>query len=60
VFQKKWLYGLGIDPKYNEIFVSDAKDFNSNSDVYRFDFSGQLLGKFTSGKITSDFYFYYN
>ncbi len=53
-------YGLGIDPKYNEIFVSDAKDFNSNSDVYRFDFSGQLLGKFTSGKITSDFYFYYN
>ncbi|MFZ4797585.1 MAG: YncE family protein [Bacteroidia bacterium] len=53
-------YGLGIDPKYNEIFVSDAKDFNSNSEVYRYDFSGQLLGKFASGKITSDFYFYYN
>lgn len=53
-------YGLAIDPKYNEIMVSDAKDFNSNSDVYRYDFNGQLLGKFTSGKITSDFYFYYN
>lgn len=53
-------YGLGIDPKYNEIFVSDAKDFNSNSDVYRYSFNGQLLGKFASGKITGDFYFYYN
>lgn len=58
--QNRIYYGLAIDPKYNEIMVSDAKDFNSNSDVYRYDFNGQLLGKFTGGKITSDFYFYYN
>lgn len=58
--QQRIFYGLAIDPKNNEIFVSDAKDFNSNSDVYRYDFNGQLLGKFTGGKITSDFYFYYN
>jgi len=57
--ENRLFYGLGIDPKYNEIFVSDAKDFNANSDVYRYSFSGQLLGKFTSGKITGDFYFYY-
>lgn len=58
--QQRIFYGLAIDPKYHEIMVSDAKDFNSNSDVYRYDFNGQLLGKFTGGKITSDFYFYYN
>ena len=58
--ESRLFYGLGIDPNYNEIFVSDAKDFNANSDVYRYSFSGQLLGKFTSGKITGDFYFYYN
>ncbi len=58
--QQRIFYGLAIDPKYHEIMVSDAKDFNSNSDVYRYDFNGQLLGKFTAGKITSDFYFYYN
>jgi hypothetical protein len=58
--ENRLFYGLGIDPKYNEIYVSDTKDFNANSDVYRYDFSGKLLGKFTSGKITGDFYFYYN
>lgn len=57
--ENRLFYGLGIDPKYNEIFVSDAKDFNANSDVYRYSFNGLLLGKFTSGKITGDFYFYY-
>ena len=58
--ENRLFYGLGIDPKYNEIYVSDTKDFNANSDVYRYDFSGKLLGKFISGKITGDFYFYYN
>jgi DNA-binding beta-propeller fold protein YncE len=58
--ENRIFYGLGIDSKYNEIYVSDAKDFNSSSDVYRYDFSGQLLGKFVSGKITGDFYFYYH
>lgn len=58
--QKRIFYGLAVDPIYNELLMSDAKDFNSNSDVYRYDFNGQLLGKFTGGKITSDFYFYYN
>jgi DNA-binding beta-propeller fold protein YncE len=58
--ENRLFYGLGIDPNFNEIYVSDAKDFNANSDVYRYSFSGQLLGKFTSGKITGDFYFYYN
>jgi hypothetical protein len=57
---KRLFYGLGVDYKYNEIFVSDAKDFNSNSDIYRYDFTGNLLGKITGGKITGDFYFYHN
>jgi len=55
---KKLFYGLGIDPFKNEIYVSDVKDFNSISDVYRYNFNGQLLGKFSAGKITSDFYFF--
>lgn len=53
-------YGLGIDPKYNEIFVSDAHDINAKNDVYRYDFNGNLLGKFTAGYFTNGFYFYYN
>jgi len=56
--EKKLFYGLGIDPFKNEIYVSDVKDFNSISDVYRYNFNGQLLGKFSAGKITSDFYFF--
>jgi len=56
--QNRLFYGLSIDPKYNELFISDVKDFNSKSEVFRYDFNGNILGKFTSGKITSDFFFY--
>ncbi len=55
----KSFYGLNIDLKFKEIWVSDVKDFNSNSDVFQYDFSGNLRGSFTAGKITGDFYFSY-
>lgn len=50
-------YGLSVDPKTNEIFASNVKDFNSTSDINRYDTNGNLLGRITGGKITSDFYF---
>lgn len=56
--EKKVFYGLGLDPKTNEIYVSDVKDFNSKSDIYRYNTNGQLLGKFEAGKNTNDFYFF--
>lgn len=58
--EKLIFYGLGIDPKNNEIFVSDYSNFNSKNDTYRYDFSGNLLGKFKTGYFTNGFYFYYN
>ncbi|MES2655699.1 MAG: DUF5074 domain-containing protein [Bacteroidota bacterium] len=53
-------YGFNIDNKRNQIWVSDVKDFNTTSDIYRYDFNGSLVEKLNGGKITSDFYFYAN
>lgn len=58
--ENRVFYGLGIDPKYDEIFVSDYHDSNAKNEVYRYDFNGNLLGKFMSGYFTNGFYFYYN
>lgn len=51
-------YGFNIDNKRRQLWVSDVKDFNTTSDIYRYDLNGSLLEKITGGKITSDFYFY--
>ncbi|MES2558295.1 MAG: DUF5074 domain-containing protein [Bacteroidota bacterium] len=52
-------YGLGVDPKTNELYVSDVKDFVQQSVVYRYRSSGSLIGDFKAGLITGGFYFYY-
>lgn len=54
----RMFYALEIEPQENEIWVSDVKDFNSNSNVHRYDKNGYFLGVFTSGKITGSFYFF--
>ncbi len=51
-------YGFNIDNKRSQLWVSDVKDFNTTSDIYRYDLNGSLLEKLSGGKITSDFYFY--
>ncbi|MCU0442810.1 MAG: hypothetical protein MUE96_10465 [Bacteroidia bacterium] len=55
----KTFYGLGVNPKTEEIYVSNAKDYVQRSTVIRYDAVGNYLGDFNAGLITSDFYFYY-
>lgn len=52
-------YGLGVDPKTNEVYVSDAKDFVQQSVINRYRSNGTFVGDFKAGLITGGFYFYY-
>jgi hypothetical protein len=52
-------YGLGVDPRTNELYISDAKDFVQRSNISRYNSSGIAVGDFTAGLITGDFFFYY-
>lgn len=50
-------YGLGIDPKNNDIYVSDAIDYVQNGMVFRYSASGSLIHQFTAGIIPGSFWF---
>lgn len=50
-------YSLGIDPVRNEIYVSDALDYNQNGKVYRYSYSGKLISSFDVGIIPGCFGF---
>lgn len=50
-------YGLGVDPQ-NHIWVSDAKDFVQNGEVFRYSSEGVLISSFEAGIIPSGFIFY--
>lgn len=52
-------YGLGIDPRTDELYISDAKDFVQRSNISRYRSSGVLAGDFSGGIITGGFCFYY-
>jgi YVTN family beta-propeller protein len=52
-------YGLGVDPRTDELYVSDAKDFVQRSNITRFNSSGIPVGDFTADLITGGFFFYY-
>lgn len=46
------LYGLGIHPLNGTIFVSDAKDYIQNGEVYQYDqVTGKVLNSFPAGRI---------
>lgn len=56
----KNFYGLCLDNKYNELYVSDVLDYVQKSKCYRYNANtGQLSGLFSTGIITGDFYFNY-
>jgi len=55
--QSKLLYGLGIDPRNGNIYVSDALDYQQSGIIIRFSSSGKLLDTFKSGIIPGRFCF---
>ena len=50
-------YGLGINPKNGDVYVSDAKDFTQNSTVHVYDKLGSFKTTFNSGVNTGYFVF---
>lgn len=57
ISEKSNFYGLGVDPKSGEIYVSDAIDFVQKGIVFRYSSSGELKNSFKVGIIPGDFYF---
>lgn len=46
-------YGLIIDEKSNEIYVSDVKDYVENSIIYRLNINGEVQDQFEAGVISN-------
>ncbi len=53
------LYGLGIAPDNNQIFVSDAKDYIQQGEIYQYSAQGTYIERYTVGLNPSSFTFYY-
>ncbi|MBN8578033.1 MAG: SMP-30/gluconolactonase/LRE family protein [Cytophagales bacterium] len=51
------LYGIGVDPQTDEIYLADAKGFAANGTIYRYTATGTLVDEFTSGKGPNGFVF---
>ncbi len=52
------LYGLGVDPYNNDVYVSDAIDFNQQGRIMRYTAAGTLEDAFDARNIPSGFLFY--
>lgn len=52
------LYGLGIGPGAENIWLGDAGDYKSRQMIYRYDRDGNLLDSVLAGVAPSGFYFY--
>lgn len=55
----KIFYGLGVDPKSSDIYVSDAIDYKQNGQIERYSTDGVLIDQFKVGVLPSSFCFYY-
>ena len=53
----KLFYGLGIDPRNSEIYVSDAIDYTQKGVVYRYSPKGDLIHQFQTDLIPGFFCF---
>lgn len=53
----QYFYGIGIDPKTNNIYLSDPNGFIQKGDVYIFDQNGTGLQQFETELGPSSFYF---
>lgn len=56
--QGKSFYGLGIDPRSNRVFVSDAVDYIQKGKIYVYTSTGVLVSQFSAGVIPNGFCFY--
>lgn len=50
-------YGLGVQPRDGNIYVSDAIDYLQRSDVYRYDAKGNEVARFKAGINANGFVF---
>jgi len=57
IISERNLYGLGIDPQNDEVYVADAVAFQGNGKVYTFDFSGEKINEYSVGRGPRDFVF---
>ncbi len=51
------LYGLGINPANDDIYLSDALDYVQPSNIYRYDKNAVLIQSFSAGIISGNFAF---
>ena len=57
IIAERNLYGLGVDPVHDEVYISDAVYFQGNGMVYTYDFSGNKLDEYGVGRGPRDFVF---
>ena len=50
-------YGLDINPINEDVYISDAIDYNQNGVIFRYSSEGTLLDQFTAGVIPGHFLF---
>ena len=50
-------YAIGFDPMEQEVYVSDALDFQQSSAITRLDIDGNPLDEFKAGVATGNFFF---
>ncbi len=55
--ENQLFYGLGIDPRNSEIYVSDAVDYQQIGWVFRYSSTGTMLDSFKAGIIPGAFAF---
>ena len=51
------VYGIGVDPATDIIYIADAKGFQSNGTVFRFKSDGTAIDNFAAGKGPNGFVF---
>lgn len=57
IISERNLYGLGVDPGNDDVYVSDAVGFQGNGKVYVYDFTGLKKDEYTVGRGPNGFVF---
>jgi YVTN family beta-propeller protein len=57
IISERNLFGLGVDPVNNQVYVTDAVAFQGNGKVYVYDFSGNKQEEYSVGRGPNGFVF---